>query len=305
MMPVSRATVAIERRTLPATGAAVRGTWNQRVAAIVTLDGTWRGEAAPLPGFGTDTVEAAEAALWRWIDDRALDAVASPSARFAIETALAARAAAQHGRSLAAQWAWPDAPHPVATAAVVDDLAAGRAALAAGHVALKIKLTGDGDRARLSAFRTAWPAVALRGDANQRWPLAEVDDRLAELVELGLEYVEEPAPGLTYDAPRAVPLALDESLGGADDAWLEQALAGGALAAIVCKPTVLGGVARCRALARRAAVHGVDAVWSHALEGPVGFAAVVAMAHALGGRRAAGIAPHEALTADPLRVGDA
>lgn len=291
-----RIDVAIVRRPHAARGAAVRGAWSERVAAILTITegaAVGVGEAAPLPGFGVDPIDLAAAALARWRDDRDLDAVASPSARFAIETALGSIEAARSGRSLAAVWAYPDSPHPITRAAVIDTVAEARAAVAAGYAALKLKLTGTGDRERLAELRAAFPRIALRGDCNQGWPLAEVDERLAALVGLELEYVEEPAAGLAavLDGPRAVPLALDESL--ADPALdLDRALASGAVAALVCKPTVLGGVARCRALGQRARRHGVDAVWSHALEGPVGFAAVVAVAHALGGRRAAGVAPY-------------
>ena len=303
-MRAARADVTRVRRSLPARGAAMRGGWPERVAAILTLtDGAARGqgEAAPLPGFGADSIETAEASLRQWIDDRELARVASPAARFAIETASAALAAAGSGRELAAVWAAPGAPHAIATAAVVDGVAEARAAVAAGHVALKVKLTGAGERDRLAAIRAALPAIALRADANRTWPLAEVDDRLTALAELGLEYVEEPAAGLAaqLEAPRAVPIALDESLAEPGrERWLPAALASGAVVALVCKPTVLGGVAACRALQARAADHGVDAVWSHALEGPIGFAAVIAVARALGGRRAAGVAPYPGLDLD-------
>lgn len=293
-MLADRMDVTREIRTEAAGGAARGG--GERVAAMLAITrgaDVGYGEAAPLPGFGRDTVDAAEAALRRWIEDRSIDAVDSPSARWAIEMATGALDARAAGLSLEAWWARPDAPHAITTSAVVDTILEARVAVALGCTALKVKLDGRTDRARLAGLRAAFPSIALRADANQAWPLAEVDDRLRELVSLALEYVEEPAPGLAaqLDGPRPVPLALDESLAEPDAAaWLDRALASGALAAIVCKPTVLGGLARCRALQARARGHGVDAVWSHALEGPVGRHAVLALAHALGGPRAAGVA---------------
>ncbi|MBX3156621.1 MAG: AMP-binding protein [Deltaproteobacteria bacterium] len=65
------------------------------------------------------------------------------------------------------------------------------------------------------------------------------------------------------------------------------------LAAVVLKPTLLGGLARCMELARR----GVPAIASHALEGPIGTAACAELARAIGGRVAAGLGPHAALDA--------
>lgn len=305
-----RATVTTVAWPVAAVGAAARGRWPVRRAAILTLtDGDARGfgEAAPLPGFGDDDLAAATTALQRWADgDRA--APASASARFAIDTAVASLAAARAGTTLARHWGAATDPATLATAAVVDDADGARAAVAVGARALKVKLDGARDRARLVAIRAAAPTVALRADANRAWPLAEVDARLADLAGLGLAFVEEPAAGLgpTLRAPRPVPIALDESLAEPDrDAWLDGALASGAVAALVLKPTVLGGVAPVRALAARAHARGVAALLSHALEGPIAFAAAHALAAAIAPATIHGLGPHPALDAWRATAGDA
>ena len=100
-----RATVAAVTWPVATTGAAVRGAWPTRSAAILVLDdgdACGLGEAAPLPGFGDDAVARAHLELEQWCVDRTPPR--SPSARFAIETAEASLAAARAGTTLAAQW---------------------------------------------------------------------------------------------------------------------------------------------------------------------------------------------------------
>ncbi|MEZ4399339.1 MAG: enolase C-terminal domain-like protein [Kofleriaceae bacterium] len=295
-----RAELAVVRWTMAATGAARPGRWPTRAAIIVRVaraGAVGFGEAAPLPGFGTDSLAQAHADLARWIATGATPA--SPSARFAVDTATAWLSAAAAGTTLARRWGAAD-DRPVAVADVVDDPARAAAAVAAGAPALKVKLDGHGDRARVAAIRAVAPTTALTADVNQRWPLAEVTDRLADLAGLGLAYVEEPAAGLArcLARPLAVPIALDESLASPDrDAWLPAALASGAVAALVLKPTVLGGVGPCQALAALAGQAQVAARISHALEGPVALHAARALAAALAPTAVHGLAAHPGLAA--------
>jgi O-succinylbenzoate synthase len=77
-------------------------------------------------------------------------------------------------------------------------------------------------------------------------------------------------------------------------------IAARAIAALVLKPTVLGP-ARTLALAGAARRAGVPAVLSHALEGPIGMAADIELALALGagaiGALAVGLDAHPGLSA--------
>ncbi|MBL8621593.1 MAG: hypothetical protein JNK64_09825 [Myxococcales bacterium] len=295
-----RATTTAVTWAVAATGAAARGRWPTRAATILALtDGDARGfgEAAPLPGFGDDPLPRATAELAAWQRDPRAP-ITSPSAAWAIATATASLAAARAGQPLAQAWGAP-ADAALAAAAVVDEPAAALAALAAGARGLKLKLDGVDDRARVAAIRAVAPGARLTADANQAWPRAEVADRLAALAGFGLAYVEEPAPGLTDALPAApaVPIALDESLAAPDrDRWLPAALAGGAIGALILKPTVLGPAA-CRALAAQARAHGVAALISHALEGPIAFAAARALALALAPTAIHGLGDHPALAA--------
>ena len=280
------------------------------------------GEAAPLPGMSPDTVADAErtiAALARRVPLALADreamydlaaGAASPAARFAIETALLDALARDAGVSLAALFVGPvdrAPPSPAVTArfdavtvplaAVVDDPPAAHRAWRAGIRCLKIKLGVDDDPDRVAAIAAAAPGARLRIDANRSWPRGEVEARLAALSHLPIDYVEEPCHDahLLLTGPLACPIALDESLVDLAPAALEIALGSPALAALVLKPTLLGGLAACLALAGRARLHGVAAIASHGLEGPIGTAACAELALALGADHAAGLAAHPAL----------
>jgi o-succinylbenzoate synthase len=269
---------------------------------------TGLGEAAPLPGMSIDALDDAE---------RAFDALAArvpfaidfpahatgiadritgaPAARFAIETALLVALAQRARTSVASLWR-PVPQGELRCAVVVDDEAEASAANAR-H--LKIKLGGAAfgdDLARVQRIARAAPTALLRLDVNRRWPLAETVARLVALCDAirNIEYVEEPCAGAHELLAHGLPcrLALDESLVELAPADLARALASDRLAALALKPTLLGGFARCLELAAAAHRHGVAPVVSHALEGPIGTAACVELARAIGADVAVGLAPH-------------
>jgi L-alanine-DL-glutamate epimerase-like enolase superfamily enzyme len=196
------------------------------------------------------------------------------------------------------------APHAIALAAVVDDAGAARRAFAAGIRCFKIKLGATDDLARVHAIAEAAPGVRLRIDANRAWPRDEVPARLAALAGLPIDHVEEPCRDAhrLLSAPLACRLALDESLPELSPDELGAALASPSLAAVVVKPALLGGLSAALALAALARQHGVAAIASHLLEGPIGTAACAELALALGGAAPAGLAAHPGLTGWRLAV---
>jgi o-succinylbenzoate synthase len=328
----------IVRWPIAGTGAA-RGR-SERAAVLVEVrserGAIGLGEAAPLPGMSTDTLAEVEPAIAAFarrapIDvaggdaARTLVAAAPPAVRFALETALLDALGREHRVSLAALLCVPAGAAPAAhagadrrapLAAVVDDPAAARRAFAAGIRCFKIKLFADDPVDRVFAIAAVTPGARLRIDANRSWPHRDVVGRLAALASLPIEYVEEPCRDAhrLLAGPLPCRLALDESLPelGPDD--LVAALRSPQLAAVILKPTVLGGVSAAVALARLARSFGVAAVASHALEGPIGTAACAELALALAGDPgagasattapllAAGLAPHAALAGWRLEV---
>jgi o-succinylbenzoate synthase len=310
--------VAVDHRVvrwpIDARGSA-RGADRERVSVVVSVrddEGmTGLGEAAPLPGMSSDTIEDAIAAVRELAarlpsdqsSPRHASAVAdrvttAPAARFAIETALLAAYAQRIRTSIAALLA-PMPQGELQCAVVVDDEDEAQVAVAFGAPCLKIKVgtNPSADIDRVHAIASRVPGCPLRLDANRGWPADEVDAIMAKLQGLAIEYVEEPCRDahqlLACDLPYHI--ALDESLVSLDAAELERALGSPQLAAIVLKPTLLGGFARCLELAAAAHRHGVAPIVSHTLEGPLGTAACRELARALGGDVVVGLGRHPGL----------
>jgi L-alanine-DL-glutamate epimerase-like enolase superfamily enzyme len=80
---------------------------------------------------------------------------------------------------------------------------------------LKLKLTGDGDVARVEAVRRAAPASRLIVDANEGWTERHLIEIMPAIAELGVELIEQPLPAGADDAlaraPHPIPVCADES----------------------------------------------------------------------------------------------
>lgn len=306
-------------------------------------DAGWvgRGEASPLPGYSPDTLAEVEAALRDWTPtaeiaksavpappappapaaavgavESAVAGIASPAARFAAETALFDLMAQLAGQPLH-RWLAPAAMGAsVPLGALLPDLAPDAGAafatawFARGGRALKRKLGGDVARevALLAAVRQAAPELALRVDANRGLRVDVAPAVCAKLAALGVACIEEPVPPAALLGMERLPLAiaLDESLQDVDAGdVIDRVAARHTLAAVVLKPTALGGLLRCRALAAHAARHGATAIVTHTFDGPVAMAAAAELALALPDVAVAGLAPHDALAVYPAESGAA
>jgi o-succinylbenzoate synthase len=304
-----------------------RRSWPARKSLVVGLlepGGAWGlGEAAPLPGYSPETLGDVERALADVRTDelaRALDhetprvALAAaaalvprsaPSARFALETATLDLMSRRRGCSAPALLgADRDAQRPLAAllglAASPALWDAAARAFEEGYRCFKLKVGAPGALTRelesVASLRHRFGAtLRLRVDANGALSPAELSRNASALQALDLELFEEPGAPL----PPAVPLALDESLQGLSPDDVEAAWVSRAARALVLKPTTLGGLCHCWQLAERAAASGVNAVLSHAFEGPLAWRAAAALALALPNGAAHGLGPHAALTGWP------
>lgn len=327
-MTIVAARLSIVRGRLPRSFGNAHGAWPEREGMLLRLSDErareGQGEASPLPGYCPDDFAAVRTALeradWSRVFDDERDVLGAlrsasalfpetlPAARFAAETAcldlLSGRRGQPAWRVLCDAAGRRDAPGRIALATLVDGTQAAERALARGVRTLKLKLGRrpfERELAELDALRAAVGSdVELRLDPNRAWAPAETDARLLALAPIGVELVEEPCCDLTLIENAArVPLALDESLQRSDRALRPAAVERG-LAAVVFKPTAVGGLVRALALAERARVLGLDVIVSHALEGPVALAAAAALALAAGSpARAAGLDAHPGLAAWP------
>ncbi len=96
------------------------------------------------------------------------------------------------------------------------EVVAERARRAADFPALKIKCGGPADLATLQAVRAVYPGP-LRVDANTAWSRADAAALLPELVDLGVELIEQPFPARAYrdlawlQERSPLPIVADES----------------------------------------------------------------------------------------------
>lgn len=259
------------------------------------------GEAAPIPWFGTETVDEIEAAareIGEWVEAERLAEVPARLGclRHAIAGALPGKPENGDRKPETTE------AERVEYLGVAGLLPAGRAAL--GQIAAKAELgfrvfkwkVGVGDiadeLALLDDVCAALPDKAvLRLDANGAWDRRKAERWLERCAERPVEFVEQPcwaAPGEGESARRKgedvllglagdfpTPLALDESLVGDGDVgrWI----AAGWPGVYVVKPPLLGDVAGALAQLKKAKA---DVVFSSALETVVGARAALRTAFA-------------------------
>lgn len=294
---------------------------------IEARDGEGRagyGEAAPLPSFGTESLGSALAILEGAVHrlsgaappdggdavERRLAAAelpaAAPASRCGLEQALLDLAARRRGlplfRLLAEALSTAAASPRVPVSALLSERSPGAlaaeagAAVSRGFRTVKIKVAGGPlaeDAARVRAVREAiGAACALRLDANGGFGREQAAEALAAFAPFAPEFCEQPLapgrPGDWRDLSRLCPLAADES--AAHPREIAALLSSGVLAAVVLKPSSLGGLLAAGRLGLRARAHGVDPIPSTGLDGAVGRAGAAHLAAALGSRRAAGLA---------------
>lgn len=276
------------------------GPWTDREGLLVRIvdvseGGSGRvgyGEAAPIPWFGTETVDEDEAAargLGEWIETTAFEAV--PSKCRCLRNAIAA--------ALAEPTLHPAVRDQVTVAAL---LPAGRAALPLiepraeiGFRVFKWKV-GVADVADelvlLDDVCARLPKGAkLRLDANGAWDRKRAQRWMERAAERPVEFIEQPCfsavaegataqrrvedvlMGLANDFP--TPIALDESIVGDGDVehWLQRGWPG----IFVVKPSMLADVSGALAALHKAKA---SVVFSSALETPVGTRAALRAAFA-------------------------
>lgn len=283
-------------------------TLRQREGALIRLtsrEGTegW-GEAAPLPGFSHEDLDETIAQLREImpsllnrviLDDRCItdnnplmegvNLVAS--ARFGLESAFLTLFASSRGRTVSETLA--ERPRsPVLINGLLSGnseriLADARAIKRDGYRAVKLKV-GRGDVAGEAEVvrkvrATVGNDVSLRLDANRAWGFEEALEFARGVSGARIEYVEEPLaePERLPELAEVwdLPVALDESLAGMAPEGLRKHRYA---AAVVLKPTLLGGVSQTLRFIEEAKVLRMAAVVSSSYESGVGTGMLVALA---------------------------
>lgn len=284
------------------------------------------GEASPLPGFSSDSLESCRAALERLeprtlepcltgaqpllerlVQARALLPAGSPAAAFALETALLDLACQRAQRSPFELLGYTPLArlelNAVLDGTLPDALGRAHAFVRGGYATLKVKLGARWEPA-LDTLRelSEVGGLKLRADANQSLAASDLGRALPPLAALGLEFLEEPcAPESWPHVPRErPPLALDESLAGVTSAELPRLVRASGAQVVVLKPMALGGFCECLGLAQAARACGCDVVVTHLFDGPIALRAACVLAFMVQSPGlAAGVAPHAGLAAWP------
>jgi L-alanine-DL-glutamate epimerase-like enolase superfamily enzyme len=263
------------------------------------------GEAAPLEPYDGVSPGAVAAALQAYDSvlreappgsrhTELLDACAAerdlPQALAAVDLALWDREGRRTGRPVSVLIA-PDAAAWVTVNAVVgaedraQAAAQAAAAARAGYRCVKVKVGVGDDAGRVAAVRAAvGPDVAIRVDANGAWASAgEALAHLRALAPVGIEYAEEPVHGVealrALRAESPVAIAMDETAGDP-----------GAVDAVCLKVARCGGITGLLRAAAEARAAGAAVYVASTFDGPLGIAAGLHAAAALGDVAPCGLA---------------
>ena len=158
-------------------------------------------------------------------------------------------------------------------------IVAERAARAADFPALKIKCGGPSDLATLRAVREVFPGP-IRVDANTGWTRADAETLLPELVDLGVELIEQPFRAQAYrdlawlQERSPLPIVADESAVEFEDLDALE----GVVAGVNVKLAKCGGIAAARMMLDEARSRGFRTFLGCMEETSVGIAASATVA---------------------------
>ncbi len=279
-----------------------------RVASDTGYQG-W-GEASPLPGFSSETLADAQTQLvsvLRKIEDSCIppDVIQlqgafdnwlgqydlNPSARFAIEMSVLNLLATERG-PLVADLLSPEFPDTINVNGLITGtgqsaVERAKALCEQGYHTLKLKVgraTIPEEIETVQSILSVLPDdIALRLDANRAWSPEQALQFARGVEGRPIEYIEEPLAdpaGLKdFCSKTDLPVALDEST---REIVREDLAEWKHIAAVVLKPTLLGGFERTAEFARAASDQGARVVISSTFESPVGIAALANFAAAYG-----------------------
>ena len=279
------------------------------------------GEAAPLDGFGMESLIETERTLREAqrslintkiqtlsdIENLLTDYDRTPAAKHGIELGLVNLLAQKQGITLSqllANLCFGVIRDRVAINAVIGAIAPELAVTKAkeyidqGYRCLKIKVGANDfelDLRRIEAVRSqVGNAIHIRIDANQGWSVSEAIANLKILESLQIEYVEQPVAAANLIGmaevrrSQSILVVADESVNNLEQ--LQQVIKAQAADIIVLKPMALGGILTAHRAAVIAFQAGLDVVVTTTIDGAIARQAAFALAASLPIKRACGLA---------------
>lgn len=271
------------------------------------------GEAAPMPGFHTESLEESWEALTQFLpallrkEQGSIQETvqqfhsafpAAGTAMSAIDTALCDLSSKQQGCSVASLLAGKFQTNITNSIRVNALLHAqdvrgiikeAREKCQEGFQTFKIKVGVQSiqqDIARIAAVReTLGEDVKIRLDANEAWSLEEADKVLQSAASLSIEYIEQPLPradlqgSVRLRKEQIIPLAADEAACSAED--IQNILKHQAADLIILKPAASGGPHLSLRMGELAAQSGIPCITTTLMDGAVGRAMATHVAVAL------------------------
>jgi o-succinylbenzoate synthase len=306
------------------------------VVRVVDTEGrVGLGEAAPLDGFGMESLVETRAALntlqvesvGKKISD--LDDITTllanfshvPAAKHGMELALCNLWAISQAKSLAyilnsfRRDSLRDASRRVTVNALIGggspEIAAARAQalVQQGYTCIKVKVGtdgADGDWQRVAAVRAVvGKQIQIRLDANQAWSVDEAIARINQFESLDIEYIEQPVAASDLAGMAKVrrfvgiAIAADESI--TNIKALQQAISYQAADIAIIKPMAMGGILTARKAAYIALEAGMDVVFTTTIDGAIARLGTLHLAASIPEvTRACGLATGELLESDLL-----
>jgi O-succinylbenzoate synthase len=158
-----------------------------------------------------------------------------------------------------------------------------------GYRAVKVKVGRSSIHDEISFIKQVagilGDTVSLRLDANQNWSMEDALTFAKGIAGCRIEYIEEPCRTLAesreFSVSTGLLVALDESLLKFNPQELNDYTD---MAAVVLKPTLLGGIERALQFARMAKSLGLAAVISSSYESSLGILTLAHLAAAIGGQ---------------------
>lgn len=250
-----------------------------RAGVLVKIDGSEPGDVAPLPGWSKETLDDALEELHKRKDDilsiTDLEQLESlnllPSVHFGVESALLSLLDPLPQYSSQKSALLMGSPHEILEQA---DLRQKE-----GYTSAKLKVSNLSFEQAFTLIHQLKEIFSLRIDVNRAWNTADSLNFFAQFALDAFDYVEEPFQNPQDLKHFTHSLAVDESF--PQDLSLKELELLPTLKALIYKPTIQGGMARCLPLKEWGESRGISIVLSSSFESAIGIRHIAAMAHRL------------------------
>lgn len=261
------------------------------------------GDAAPLPGFASETFEQVNELLPRIttfnnkefsslteIENALSDFNSSPAVKHGLDQALLNLYALENKKGLHDLFDYKNLNTDINVNSVIgssDQETVIKNALAqvdSGYTTIKLKLGSRDFKEEIELLmllrKSIGQRINIRIDVNGNWELNNAVDNLKRLEQFNIEYIEQPCSSLeeliVLAEKSSIPIAVDESLRSYEDAI--EIIRTNSFKYIILRPMMLGGITTTQKIIKKAVDKGIKPVISSSFESVTGRKALVFLA---------------------------